>query len=103
MFKSGGKIREYCSQASGADVGVGWQTLAPTSGTLCGWLRRILGPNPAQTLLANPLPRGDQRRKGGDGGFCGLGMAEPGHDAFQIDADRDQNVLEMGFRQTNRA
>jgi hypothetical protein len=30
-------------------------------------------------------------------------MAEPGHDAFQIDADRDQNVLEMGFRQTNRA
>jgi hypothetical protein len=30
-------------------------------------------------------------------------MSEPGHDAFQIDADRNQNVLEMGFRQANIA
>jgi len=56
-----------------------------------------------KTLLANPLPRGDQRRKGGDVGFRGLGMAEPGHDTFQIDADRNQNVLEMGFRQAHIA
>jgi len=27
-------------------------------------------------------------------------MGEPGHDAFQIDADRNQNVLEMRFRET---
>src|SRR6266699_2896789 len=55
------------------------------------------------TLLANPLPRGDQRRKRGDVGFRGLGMGEPGHDAFQIDTDRNQNVLEMGFRQADVA
>jgi hypothetical protein len=30
-------------------------------------------------------------------------MAEPGHDTFQIDADRNQNVLEMGFRQADVA
>jgi hypothetical protein len=30
-------------------------------------------------------------------------MSEPGHDTFQIDADRNQHVLEMGFRQTNIA
>ena len=55
------------------------------------------------TLLANSLPRGDQCRKGGDIGFHGLGMGQPGHDAFQIDPDRNQTMLEMGFRQTNRA
>jgi len=49
------------------------------------------------TLLANSLPRGDQRRKGGDVGFCGLGMSEPGHHTFQIDANRNQNVLEMSL------
>jgi hypothetical protein len=27
-------------------------------------------------------------------------MGEPGHDAFQIDADRNQNVLEMRFAST---
>ena len=41
-----------------------------------------LSPNPTLTLLANPLPRGDQRRKGGDVGLRGLGMGEPGHDTF---------------------
>ena len=62
-----------------------------------------VAPNPTLTLLANPLPRGDQRRKGGDVRFRGLGMDEPGHDAFEIDADRNQNMLKMGFRQANIA
>jgi hypothetical protein len=30
-------------------------------------------------------------------------MGVPGHDAFQIDTDCDQDVLEMGFGQTNIA
>src|SRR5215471_18054449 len=55
------------------------------------------------TLLANPLPRGDQGCKGGDVRFRGLGMSVPSHDAFQIDANRNQNVLEMSFRQANVA
>jgi hypothetical protein len=30
-------------------------------------------------------------------------MGEPGHDTFEIDADRNQYVLEMGFGQANVA
>ena len=36
-------------------------------------------------------------------GFRGLGMGDPGHDAFEIDANRNQNMLEMGFRHPNVA
>src|SRR5262249_258607 len=68
-----------------------------------GNFKTPVGPNPTLTLLANSLPRGDQRRKGGDIGICGLGMGEPGHDTFQIDADRNQNVLETSFRQAHVA
>ena len=80
--------------------------LGPPQGTLAQGFAlelAVVGPKPTLTLLANPLPRGDQRRKGGDVGFRGLGMGEPGHDAFQIDTDRHQNVLEMGFRQADVA
>jgi hypothetical protein len=73
--------------------------------TTYAWFQRDLLPLVADllTLLANSLPRGDQGRKGGDIGFRGLGMSEPGHDAFQIDANCNQNVLEMSFRQANVA
>jgi len=75
-----------------------------TPGLCLSWPSSLhIGPNPTLTLLANPLPRGDQRRKGGDVGFRGLGMGEPGHDTFEIDADRNQDVLEMGFGQANVA
>jgi hypothetical protein len=67
------------------------------------FLRLRDGIIPALTLLANSSPRGDQRRKGGDVGCRGLGMGQPGHDAFEINADRNQNVLEMGFGQANVA
>jgi hypothetical protein len=30
-------------------------------------------------------------------------MGQLGYDAFQIDPDRNQNMLEMGFRQTKIA
>ena len=86
-----------------AKLGVASQGQSLTSEALARHRVPRVGPKPTLTLLANSLPRGDQRRKGRNIGFCGLGMSDPGHDAFQINADCNQNVLEMSFCQANVA
>jgi len=96
----------------GRGVNIRWRRVSPAEGHAHRY-RHVLTPPVATapgvhdrailTLLANSLPRGDQRCKGGDVRFRGLGMGVPGHDAFQIDTDRHQHMLERGFGQTNLA
>jgi hypothetical protein len=65
--------------------------------------RRSNEPKPFEDSAGEPLARGDQRDKRGDVGFRGLRVGEPGHNTFQIDPNRTEDVLEMGFRQANVA